>query len=102
MYLEYMIPIAGFPAVGFILQGATQILPQVDIFEKYGPLGLLACFLMWQNSRQAKQIETANREMAEALRDVAVALGKIQDRPCLYELEFDKPENAHRKDRRHT
>ena len=85
MYLHCLLPIVAFPVIGFFVQGVAVMTPDPSLLEKYGPLGILAAWLMWHSYRQEKRYD----KLVGSLGQIASA---IHSRPCLYELEFDNPE----------
>lgn len=106
MFLDFLIPIATFPVIGLVVQAIAPVLPYADTFERWGPFGVVAGWLMWRDNRQQKTIdrmltaaEKRSDQHIEALRSIGLTLTRMEARPCLFEIDSQQEAEPERKRR---
>lgn len=90
MLLFCFIPLLAFPTIGLLLQMAVQGIPHPGALEQYGPLGVLAAWLMLKDYRQEQRNDKRDKQQVEQIQAIVAVLHDIKMRPCLYEVEMGK------------
>lgn len=92
MLLEFILPVVGFPLIALLVQVTLPLAPHPDIWEKYGPLGIIVGWFMLKDWREETRRAKHDRELSAALKDMAASLSEIRTRPCLLESEHEAEE----------